>query len=156
MPIIFDLSKPLTKLRGIAAELGWNGLELWRQDLDDHAPIYWYQTPDHKFMLFITESPIGQDEVFAATVHADRYGICSGEHRFALSDPEAVRMLMPWTKRQLFRDPAWRRELRRRHPHFCIARPTPRRCTEKRVRGEWPPYRAWHLTPEPLNRSDSL
>ncbi len=40
MPIIFDLSKPLTKLRGIAAELGWNGLELWRQDLDDHAPIY--------------------------------------------------------------------------------------------------------------------
>ena len=69
---------------------------------------------------------------------------------FALSDPNSVSMLMPWTKRQLFRNPAWRRELRRRHPEFCIADPTPRRCTAERVFGKWPPYEAWEEKPEPL------
>lgn len=151
MPYIIDTTKPLTAMRTLASQLGWNGLQLWRQDLLDQESVYWYQTTDIKFMLWISEYPIGQDEVYFATVYADRYGICSGRYKFALSDPNAVSMLMPWTKRQLFRNPAWRRELRRRYPEFYIADPTLRRCTAARVFGKRLPYQAWENKPEPLN-----
>ena len=151
VPYIFDTSKPLAAMSSLAEQLGWNGLQLWRQDFDDREAVYWYQTTDIKFMLWISEYPIGQDEVFTATVHADRYGICSGRHKFALSDPDAVSMLMPWTKRQLFRNPAWRRELRRRYPEFCIAHPTPNHCTAERVYRKWPPYETSEEKPEPLS-----
>jgi hypothetical protein len=150
MPCIVDTTKPLIAMRTLASQLGWNGLQLWRHDFPDRDPAYWYQTTDIKFMLWISEYPIGQDEVYYAVVYADRYGICSGLHEFALSDPDAVSQLMPWTKRQLFRNPAWRRELRRRYPEFCIVDPTPRRCTAERVFGKWEPYEAWEEKPDPL------
>ena len=151
MPYVLDYSKPLRELRSIASQLGWNGLQLWRRDFADREPVYWYQTTDIKFMLWISELPIGQDEVFSAMVYADRYGIYSGRHGFTLSDPDAVSTLMPWTKRQLFRTPAWRRELRRRYPEFCIDRPTPNRCIAERVYGKWPPYEPFEEKPEPLS-----
>jgi hypothetical protein len=138
-------------MRSLAKQLGWNGLQLWRQDFADRESVYWYQTTDIKFMLWVSEYPLGQDDVFFATVYADRYGIRSGRHRFALSDPEAVSMLMPWTRRQLFRTPAWRRELRRQYPEFCVANPSPKRIDEKISQGRWPPYGASEEKPEPLS-----
>ncbi len=87
----------------------------------------------------------------ARVLSIQSYGIRSGRHRFALSDPDTVSMLMPWTKRQMFRIPAWRRELRRRYPESFIANPSPRRCNEKRMQRKWPPYKAWEEKPEPLN-----
>ena len=149
MPVVIDYSKPLLKMREIAGSLGWHGLELWRHTFDDRAPTHWYQTSDNKFMLWISEYPVGQDEVFIATVHADRYGICSGLHQFMLSDPKSIAALVPWIRRKLFRNPAWRRELRRTHPECCSHRPTPDRCTQMRVRREWPPYEAYEDKPDP-------
>ena len=143
MPIIFDSSKPLLRLRAIAESLGWRGLQLWRHAFDDGKCIHWYQTSHTKFMLWITESPLGQDDAFAATVHADRYGICSGEHAFWLSDPDSISNLAPWITRRLFQDRKWRKRLRREFPDFCIPNPTPSRCLTKRLSCEWPPVRLY-------------
>ena len=144
MPYICDTPKPLTAVQALAKQLGWNGLQLWRQDFDDREAIHWYQTTDMKFWLFISEYPFGQDEIFSATVYAVRYRICSGHHRFSLSDPGAVTKLMPWTKRQLFRIPAWRRELRRRYPNFVMHR-------RNKIGWSHPPFEAWEEKPEPLS-----
>lgn len=139
--IIFDSSKPLMRLRAIAESLGWRGLQLWRHAFDNGDCVHWYQTSDTKFMLWITEYPLGQNDYFATTVHADRYGICSGEHAFSPSDPDSISNLVPLTSRRLFRDRKWRKRLQCQHPDFCIEDPTPSRCLAKRLSGDWPPVR---------------
>lgn len=149
MPVVFDSSKPLQRLRSIAESLGWRGLELWCHTFEDRSFVHWYQTSDHKFMLWITEYPLGQNDTFAATVHADRYGICSGHHRFSLSDPESIASLSPWVTRGLFWNCAWRRQLKRHFPECCLDHPTPARCNKKRATREWPPYEAYQAKPAP-------
>jgi hypothetical protein len=149
MPIAYDPNKPLERLRSIADSLGWRGLQMWRQTFPDRDPVHWYETTDSKFMLWINEYPLGQNEVFAATVHADRYGICSGLHRFSLSDPKSIASLAPWITRDLFRNPTWRRKLQQSHPECCLVEPTPSRCVRKRRRGEWPPYDDFAPKPAP-------
>jgi hypothetical protein len=149
VPIVYDSSKPFATLDAIAKSLGWRGLQLWRHTFDDRVPVYWYQMTDQKFMLWITEYPLGQNDVFAASVYADRYGICSGAHKFTLSDAETISSLSPWIARMLFRDAVWRRDLYRSHPECCLQRPTPRGCIKKRSSGEWPPYEPFQLKPQP-------
>lgn len=140
MPLRFDPSKPLASLRAVAASWGWHGLELWQDVSADGLVVTWYSTTDPKFFLQINEHPIGQAETYAAAVYADRYGICTGWHRFRLGDDAGIASLGRWLRRQQFKDRRWRREFQLRHPECCIRRPTPQRCIAERLSGGWPPY----------------
>ncbi len=140
MPPRHDASKPLTELCVVAASLGWHGLEMWQHLCNDDQLITWYSTSDTKFFMQINEHPMGQVETYAAAVYADRYGICTGWHRFRLVDNDEIVALRPWLNRRQFKDRKWRREFRARHPECYLARPTPRRCQEMRIFGDWPPY----------------
>ena len=140
MPKSHDASKPIEQLRAFALSLGWRGLDMWQHADDDGSLITWYSTPDVKFFLQINEHPVGQSEKYAAAVYADRYGICTGWHTFALGNGESVSLLTPWLQRRSFKDRAWRRAFCERHPECCIDSPTPKRCMDAKLRGIWPPY----------------
>ncbi len=140
MPPRFDASKPLTELCAVAVSLGWHGLEMWQHLCDDGQLLTWYSTSDPKFFLQINEHPMGRIETYAAAVYADRYGICTGWHRFCLDNSKEIAALRPWLSRRQFKVPQWRRSFQARHPECCLARPTPQRCITKKVSGDWPPY----------------
>jgi hypothetical protein len=137
-----DACKPLAALRSVADALGWRGLEMWRHRLEDGTIVTWYSTTDWKFFLQINEDPPGQPDTHVAAVFADRYGICTGWHRFALGNPRVAQNLRPWLSRQLFRKRSWRRNFCRRFPNSCVERPTPKRCLKARLTGKWPPLPA--------------
>ena len=151
MPPSFDSSKPLAALRAVAASLGWRGLELWQRVFDDGRVVTWYSTSDRKFFLQINEHPIGQVETYAAAVYADRYGICTGWHRFRLGDGATTAALASWLRRPQFKDRRWRREFQLQHPECCLCRPTPRRCRTARLTGVWPPYFPDDRIPSPVS-----
>lgn len=133
----FDSTKPLSRLRSLAAALGWRGLEMRQHTREDGRVVTWYSTTDSKFFLQINEHPCFQTETYAAAVYAERYGICTGWHCFELDDAEAVSALAPWLNRRQFRDRVWRREFKRRHPECCVDRK------------KWPPYRPDDPKPPP-------
>ena len=151
MPPSFDPSKPLAALRAVAASLGWHGLELWQRVFDDGLVVTWYSTSDRKFFLQINEHPIGQVETYAAAVYADRYGICTGWHRFRLGDGATTAALASWLRRPQFKDRRWRREFQLQHPECCLRRPTPRRRRAARLAGVWPPYFPDDRIPPPVS-----
>ncbi len=142
MPPSYDTSKPLSELSVFAASLGWHGLEMWQHRCDDGVLITFYSTSNSKFFLQINEHPMGQIAIYAAAVYADRYGICTGWHRFILGDDQTTASLRTWLVRRQFKDRGWRNAFRQRHPECCLERPTPRRCLAKRLSCEWPPYLA--------------
>jgi hypothetical protein len=150
MPTSYHRAKPLMSIVRVAKSLGWQGLQMWQHRLGPDDIITWYSTSDEKFFLQINEHPIGQTLSYAGAVHATRYSICTGWHKFELSDEPKNDVLHYWLNRRQFRDRKSRRRFCENHPECCF---------EKRKRRPWlwtcrgtrlPPY--FPDDPKPLMR----
>src|SRR5687768_5379528 len=108
MPLAYDPRKPYRRLIAFADALGWHGLRMW-QNRDTATVATWYATTDRKCFLQINEHPIGNESTYAAAVYASRYGICTGWHRFTLSDQQPELHLKDWLSRRHFRNLRLRR-----------------------------------------------
>ena len=137
-------TKPLGRIRRLAAALGWRGIQIsWSYACGDGqvptpaTPIHvTYLTPDPKFNLQINENPLGQSRRHSATVKADRYGIVNtGWVQFELPDDDEslarlAETLQPLLRRDNFRDRRWVRELKKTPDRVQLPR------TKKKQRGK--------------------
>lgn len=133
-------AEPRWRMRWLASQLNWNGLELeWVRFTDEDALLdkrvpdsrilIYYVTMDKEFHIQINKIH-DYPGLYQATVGPFRYRISQvkiGWHRFELFDEddrikEELRRLKPHLDRQLFRDP-WRRAAwKKAHPEFDFER----------------------------------
>jgi hypothetical protein len=120
-------TKPLGRIRRLAAALGWRGIRIScgyacgiGQVPTPATPIHvTYMTPDLKFNLQINENPLGQSRRYSATVKAERYGIVNaGWVHFELPDDDEslarlAESLPSLLRRNNYKDRKWVRELKK-------------------------------------------
>ena len=119
--------------------LGWPDLRIYQHNcVDDGSPTVttWYESGQSDgqrsdFFLQINESPQGQALTYVGAIYAMRYRICSGWHRFKLSD--SIEGVAPWLHRRWYDTLVMRRQFRSLHPE-CD------NYSWARIRTQGPPY----------------
>ena len=151
-----DEHEPLTTeeaflgLQQFVEQLGWHGLRIQESvsppahSIPDGLSRYFYTIGEMDDGLYVQINPKPEfhPRLFAMSVYAMRYRICSGWHAFLLPPTSSVQneelaKIEPWTGHARFDSQSARRDYRQRHPE-CAG------YSWRRIRSEGPPYT--HLT----------